>query len=212
MLETWRRIVTDSSDIVHSQPVPLVLPHPSLPGDNILTLRWFFEKTNLMKPHRWALSIVFLSAMLWMNCSILACIPQYRNSTCNNPCWPRPTAQIHKSSNCWFVSQSGFSEVNAERRRREILDGFTKGTHARHDPKFELKFFHICKWKKDLCQGIGTWGLNRDMSQMVVTSQRVAGGCGEKNGKGEMRRDIVLRGDQQGACLLVTDMFFGAGK
>ena len=47
---------------------------------------------------------------------------------------------------------------------------------------------------------------------MVVTSQRVAGGCGEKNGKGEMRRDIVLRGDQQGACLLVTDMFFGAGK
>ena len=41
-------------------------------------------------------------------------------------------------------------------------------------------------------------------------SQRVAGGCGEK-WKGEMKRDIVLHGDQQRACLLLADMFFGAG-
>ena len=41
-------------------------------------------------------------------------------------------------------------------------------------------------------------------------SQRVAGGCGEK-WKGEMRRDIVLHGDQQRACLLLADIFFGAG-
>ena len=36
-------------------------------------------------------------------------------------------------------------------------------------------------------------------------SQRVAGGCGEK------WEDIVLHRDQQRACLLLADIFFGAG-
>ena len=44
------------------------------------------------------------------------------------------------------------------------------------------------------------------MSQMVVNAQQE-----EKNVRGEMRRDIVVHGDQQGACLLLADTFFGAG-
>ena len=138
-----RRIVTDSSDIVHGQPVPLVLPHPGLPEQSRNHFEWlvhiclfvlmvcagyFLWLVHLclfvslcMQPLSvissylslngiiliefsfvlfawramlwikitmtiffclWALSMVLRRAMLWMNCSILACIPQYRNSTC----------------------------------------------------------------------------------------------------------------------------------
>ena len=58
-----RRIVTDSSDIVHSQPVPLVLPHPGLPGNIILTLRRFFKKQIW-----WS-----LTDELWASCSWAPC-------------------------------------------------------------------------------------------------------------------------------------------
>ena len=175
MLETWRRIVTDSSDIVHSQPVPLVLPHPSLPGDNILTLRWFFEKQIWWR----------LTDELWASCSWAPCCGWTARSWLASPSSGIQPAIIHVERIQrlrytsppivdLFLSQV-FYEINAERRRREILDGFTKGTHARHDPKFELKFFYICKWKKDLCHGIGAWGYESNGSQRVAGGEKCKG-------------------------------------
>ena len=78
--EIWGRgMVTDISDVVHGEPVPLILPHPGLPV-HLIGSFLFVCSTNYCL---WALSMVLRRAMLWMNCSILACIPQYRNSTCH---------------------------------------------------------------------------------------------------------------------------------